>query len=54
MNGLDAGTSRKHVVVLGDDPKPRQTGRQENFVYNNKPRPLYNHCKYAISHVGTG
>ncbi|RVW27271.1 hypothetical protein CK203_103080 [Vitis vinifera] len=33
----------KHLVVLGGDPKPKQTGRLENFIRNKKPRPLFNH-----------
>nr|CAN66196.1 hypothetical protein VITISV_008705 [Vitis vinifera] len=39
----EGGISRKHLVVLGGDPKPKQTGRLENFIRNKKPRPLFNH-----------
>ncbi|XP_010650235.1 uncharacterized protein LOC100266687 isoform X2 [Vitis vinifera] len=43
LHGLEGGISRKHLVVLGGDPKPKQTGRLENFIRNKKPRPLFNH-----------
>ncbi|RZC80771.1 hypothetical protein C5167_043343 [Papaver somniferum] len=33
----------KHLVVLGDDPKPKQKQREEIFTRNKKQRPLYNH-----------
>ncbi|OVA01588.1 hypothetical protein BVC80_9073g19 [Macleaya cordata] len=40
-------TTPKHLLVLGDDPKPKpkpkQKRRQENFIRNKKPKPLFNH-----------
>ncbi|MCL7032608.1 hypothetical protein MKW94_019554 [Papaver nudicaule] len=33
----------KHLVVLGDDPKPKQKQREEMFTRSKKQRPLYNH-----------
>nr|GEV46176.1 hypothetical protein [Tanacetum cinerariifolium] len=33
----------KRLVVLGDDPKPRQTNYNRPFIRKEKPLPLYNH-----------
>ncbi|KAJ9555650.1 hypothetical protein OSB04_010264 [Centaurea solstitialis] len=33
----------KRLVVLGDDPKPKQTKRPKSFIRKEKPLPLYNH-----------
>ncbi|GLT68442.1 hypothetical protein SLA2020_406740 [Shorea laevis] len=35
--------ARKHLLVLGGDPKPKQKGREERFISKKKRRPLYNH-----------
>ncbi|XP_059446227.1 uncharacterized protein LOC132177789 isoform X3 [Corylus avellana] len=36
-------TARKHLLVLGGDPKPKPKGREERFISKKKRRPLYNH-----------
>ncbi|KVH90958.1 uncharacterized protein LOC112522251 [Cynara cardunculus var. scolymus] len=33
----------KGLVVLGDDPRPKQTTYPKSFIKNEKPLPLYNH-----------
>lgn len=33
----------KRLVVLGDDPKPRQTNYNRTYIRKEKPLPLYNH-----------
>ncbi|GKB86478.1 hypothetical protein Tco_0958750, partial [Tanacetum coccineum] len=33
----------KCLVILGDDPKPRQANYNRPFIRKEKPLPLYNH-----------
>ncbi|KAL4591114.1 hypothetical protein LXL04_004063 [Taraxacum kok-saghyz] len=33
----------KGLVVLGGDPKPKETKHKKTFIRNKKPLPLYNH-----------
>ncbi|GJS94099.1 hypothetical protein Tco_0801067 [Tanacetum coccineum] len=33
----------KRLVILGDDPKPRQVNYNRPFITKEKPLPLYNH-----------
>ncbi|KAM7488737.1 hypothetical protein LguiB_026221 [Lonicera macranthoides] len=40
-NGIQS--SRKALVVLGDDPKPIYKRRLTSFSRKEKPRPIYNH-----------
>lgn len=41
----------KGLVILGGDPTPKRAKRQKPFIRrdsNEKPLPVYNHCKYQI------
>ena len=46
--GDERYVARKHLLVLGGDPKPKQKVKEENYISKKKPRPLYNHCQWAI------
>ncbi|KAK4585770.1 hypothetical protein RGQ29_023113 [Quercus rubra] len=35
--------ARKHLLVLGGDPKPKEKGKDEKYNSKKKQRPLYNH-----------
>ncbi|XP_059652835.1 uncharacterized protein LOC132299928 [Cornus florida] len=41
--GVKKQYTRKPLVVLGDDPKPKPIRKKESFTSNKKPRILYNH-----------
>ncbi|KAA8527941.1 hypothetical protein F0562_035190 [Nyssa sinensis] len=43
QGGDEKQATRKLLVVLGDDPKPKLKRKEESFIRNKKPRPLYNH-----------
>ncbi|KAL5711735.1 hypothetical protein ACHQM5_013987 [Ranunculus cassubicifolius] len=36
-------TTAKHVVVIGDNSKPKLKKKDESFTGRQKPKPLYNH-----------
>ncbi|GAV66150.1 hypothetical protein CFOL_v3_09660 [Cephalotus follicularis] len=44
-NGEDI--TRNRVLVLGDDPKPKQNQRQSRFISKKKQRPLHKYNHYA-------
>lgn len=44
LGGDEKHIPRKHLLVLGGDPKPKQKVKEENYI-SKKPRPLYNHCQ---------
>ncbi|KAF8392010.1 hypothetical protein HHK36_022350 [Tetracentron sinense] len=48
IGGNEGNTASRHLVVLGDDPKPKQNGREDNFIRNKKPRSLFNHYTNGI------
>lgn len=43
QGGDEKHIPRKHLLVLGGDPKPKQKVKEENYISKKKPRPLYNH-----------
>lgn len=42
--GDEKYVARKHLLVLGGDPKPKEKGKDEKYNSKKKQRPLYNHC----------
>lgn len=38
--------ARKVLVTLGDNNENAQNPRKRNFVSHEKPKPLFNHCKF--------
>lgn len=45
-DGKEKYATRKHSLVLGGDPEPKQRTWGKQFTSNKKPRPLYNHCMF--------
>ncbi|XP_030975925.1 uncharacterized protein LOC115995483 [Quercus lobata] len=41
--GDEKYVARKHLLVLGGDPKPKEKGKDEKYNSKKKRRPLYNH-----------
>ncbi|KAK1315222.1 hypothetical protein QJS10_CPA06g00026 [Acorus calamus] len=42
-DGHERPADKKYVVVLGDDPKPKQKKRDSNVMNDKKQRTFYNH-----------
>ncbi|XP_021770360.1 uncharacterized protein LOC110734503 isoform X2 [Chenopodium quinoa] len=42
-DGVSKHHSQNHLLVLGDDPKPKRRALGRNTCSNKKQRPLYNH-----------
>lgn len=49
ITGMDEkAVARKVLVTLGDNNKNAHNPRNPRFVRHEKPKPLFNHCKFDV------
>lgn len=45
----EKAAARKVLVTLGDNNKNAQNPRKKIFISHEKPKPLFNHCKFDVT-----